>query len=44
MRLDSGITLKALRVDGGMTVNDLLMQNQADLASIPIGKALLRGL
>ncbi len=31
MEQDSGITLKELRVDGGASVNDLLMQVQADL-------------
>ena len=31
MEKDSGIDLKALRVDGGATGNDLLMQIQADL-------------
>lgn len=28
---DSGVSLKEMRVDGGMTANDLLMQFQADL-------------
>jgi glycerol kinase len=31
MREDSGIAVSELRVDGGATVNDLLMQMQADL-------------
>ncbi|HEX5432960.1 MAG TPA: glycerol kinase GlpK [Candidatus Angelobacter sp.] len=31
MEKDSGITLEMLRVDGGMVVNDLLMQFQADI-------------
>jgi len=31
MEKDSGIRLKALRVDGGMVKNDFLMQFQADL-------------
>jgi glycerol kinase len=31
MRSDSGIELEELRVDGGMVVNELLMQTQADL-------------
>jgi glycerol kinase len=30
MGKDSGFSLKALLVDGGMTKNDLLMQMQAD--------------
>ncbi|HYC61103.1 MAG TPA: glycerol kinase GlpK [Thermoanaerobaculia bacterium] len=36
MRLDSGIALTELRVDGGASTNDLLMQLQADLANIPV--------
>lgn len=31
MQIDSGIEIKELRVDGGATVNNLLMQFQADL-------------
>src|SRR5262249_54977810 len=31
MEKDSGVTLDALRVDGGMVGNDLLMQFQADI-------------
>lgn len=29
MQADSGVTLQMLKVDGGMTENDLLMQFQA---------------
>jgi glycerol kinase len=36
MRADSGLALTELRVDGGASVNDLLMQMQADLAGIPV--------
>lgn len=36
MRADSGITLSALRVDGGAARNDLLMQIQADLLGVPV--------
>ena len=36
MQRDSGIALKELRVDGGASTNDLLMQMQADLAGIPV--------
>ncbi len=36
MQADSGIRLKELRVDGGATANDLLMQVQADLAGVPV--------
>jgi glycerol kinase len=36
MERDSGIALKELRVDGGATRNDLLMQFQADLLGVPV--------
>ncbi|XP_050309988.1 glycerol kinase-like isoform X2 [Anthonomus grandis grandis] len=36
MSLDCGIPLKKLLVDGGMTVNDYLMQMQADYCGIPV--------
>jgi glycerol kinase len=36
MRADSGIALTELRVDGGASTNDLLMQLQADLANLPV--------
>ena len=36
MRRDCGLDLKALRVDGGMAANDLLMQFQADLLGVPV--------
>ncbi|CAN5358934.1 glycerol kinase GlpK [soil metagenome] len=36
MRLDSGIALRELRVDGGASCNDLLMQMQADLLGVPV--------
>jgi glycerol kinase len=36
MEADSGITLKELRVDGGASANDLLMQLQADLLNVPV--------
>lgn len=36
MEMDSGITLKSLRVDGGATANDLLMQFQADILGVPV--------
>ncbi|HUO83748.1 MAG TPA: glycerol kinase GlpK [Thermoanaerobaculia bacterium] len=36
MHLDSGIAIRELRVDGGGSTNDLLMQIQADLAGIPV--------
>lgn len=36
MAEDSGVTADVLRVDGGMVVNELLMQFQSDLLSIPV--------
>ncbi|MGZ5042440.1 MAG: FGGY family carbohydrate kinase, partial [Usitatibacter sp.] len=36
MAADSGIALKELRVDGGATASDLLMQIQADLLGVPV--------
>jgi glycerol kinase len=36
MEGDSGIKLKELRVDGGASANDLLMQLQADLLNVPV--------
>jgi glycerol kinase len=36
MTEDSGVSLTELRVDGGMTANDLLMQFQADLLGVDV--------
>ncbi|MCW2274376.1 glycerol kinase GlpK [Rhodoblastus acidophilus] len=36
MSRDSGVAIKELRVDGGMVVNDLLMQFQADMLDAPV--------
>jgi glycerol kinase len=36
MQRDAGITLAELRVDGGVTANNLLMQFQADLLGVPV--------
>jgi glycerol kinase len=36
MEADSGIVLKELRVDGGATANNLLMQFQADVLGVPV--------
>ncbi len=36
MQADAGIALKELRVDGGATRNDLLMQFQADILGVPV--------
>jgi glycerol kinase len=36
MKLDSGIDIPLLKVDGGAAKNDMLMQFQADILNIPI--------
>jgi glycerol kinase len=36
MNADSGVALKRLKVDGGMTANGLLMQFQADVLDTPV--------
>jgi glycerol kinase len=36
MREDSGVKADVLRVDGGMVINQLLMQFQSDILSIPV--------
>ncbi len=36
MEKDSGVSLKALKVDGGMVHNELLMQFQADILGVPV--------
>jgi len=36
MNADSGVALKALKVDGGMVKNNLLMQFQADVLDVPV--------
>jgi len=36
MGKDSGVELQALKVDGGMVANELLMQFQADILSVPV--------
>ncbi len=36
MYIDSGVALAALKVDGGMVANQLLMQFQADLLDVPV--------
>lgn len=41
MNKDYGIPLTKLLVDGKMAQNNLLMQLQADLAGIPVGKMLI---
>ncbi len=36
MQQDSGVQLQSLKVDGGMVVNELLMQFQADILGVPV--------
>ncbi len=36
MEADSGIKITGLRVDGGASANDFLMQTQADIVNIPV--------
>jgi glycerol kinase len=36
MNADSGVDLTSLKVDGGMVVNELLMQFQADILGVPV--------
>ncbi len=42
MQADSGTPLRRLRVDGGATGNDLLMQIQADVLGIPVERPAVR--
>jgi glycerol kinase len=36
MAVESGVDLRALKVDGGMTASELLMQFQADVLDVPV--------
>lgn len=38
MKADSGISLAALKVDGGASANDFLMQTQADIIDAPVNR------
>ena len=38
MEQDSGRHLEVLKVDGGVTANDLCMQIQADVLGVPVSK------
>jgi glycerol kinase len=42
MEADSGISVNELRVDGGMTVNDMLMQFQSDILGVPLVRPRVR--
>jgi glycerol kinase len=41
MNADSGVTLKSLKVDGGMTANNLLMQFQSDVLGVPVVRPMI---
>jgi glycerol kinase len=38
MEKDSGVHVEILKVDGGVTANDLCMQIQADVLGVPVSK------
>jgi glycerol kinase len=38
MEQDSGVKLDVLRVDGGVTANELAMQIQADVLGVPVSR------
>ncbi|MBO0805725.1 MAG: glycerol kinase GlpK [Nocardiopsaceae bacterium] len=38
MEADSGVRLETLKVDGGVTANDLCMQLQADILGVPVSR------
>ena len=38
MKADSGIDLTALKVDGGASANDFLMQTQSDIINAPVNR------
>ncbi|MEW2359330.1 glycerol kinase GlpK [Spirillospora sp. NPDC029432] len=38
MREDSGVALDSLKVDGGITANELCMQMQADILGVPVSR------
>jgi len=42
MEIDSGITLAALKVDGGAVKNNLLMQFQSDILGVPVERPVVQ--
>ena len=42
MEADAGVGLKEVRVDGGATANNLLMQFQADILGVPVVRPVVR--
>ncbi|KAB8192122.1 glycerol kinase GlpK [Nonomuraea phyllanthi] len=41
MRRDSGVALDVLKVDGGVTANDLCMQLQSDILGVPVSRPVI---
>src|SRR5665648_580969 len=41
MEADSGVHLEVLKVDGGVTANDLCMQIQADVLGVPVSRPIV---
>ena len=41
MQLESGISLKALKVDGGACANNFLMQFQSDILDVPVQRPVI---
>jgi glycerol kinase len=42
MQADAGLALQAVRVDGGASINDILMQFQADQLGVPVQRPTVR--
>ena len=42
MLADTGVSLSALKVDGGASANDLLMQFQSDIMGVPVQRPKVR--
>jgi glycerol kinase len=42
MEKDSGVKLTTLKVDGGMTVNETLMQFQSDILNVPVVRPMVK--
>ncbi len=42
MRNDTGVEINALRVDGGASANDYLLQFQADILGVPVERPVIR--
>ena len=41
MEVDSGVAIDVLKVDGGVTANDLCMQLQADVLGVPVSRPIV---